>query len=239
MTTADVLIIVPARGGSQRLPGKNLMALAGKSLPERTAGSLVEAGLADRPCLLSTDDPAIAAEGRRLGWLVPWLRPAELATAEASTKDVVLHALDWWRDRHGRDPVIFALLQVTTPFRRGADIADALGRLLADPTLPGVVAVKPVERHEGTMFRSDDRGGLHPLGVPGGPGPVLTPSGSFYMLRTAVFRRESSFFPAGFAGTVMGAIHSIDIDTAEDWQIAEAVALAVEQTGAPSRSASL
>ena len=89
----SILAIIPARGGSKRLPGKNLRLLGGRPL---IAWSIEAAkglpGLSD--ILLSTDDSAIAEAGRAAGATVPWLRPAALATDDASSVDVCLHALD-------------------------------------------------------------------------------------------------------------------------------------------------
>ena len=220
----DVLVIVPARGGSKRLPGKNLMKLAGKSLPERTADALAAAGLANLPCLLSTDDAMIADEGRRLGWLVPWLRPAELSTDDASSLDVVFHGLDWWRDQTGRDPEFLLLLQVTTPFRRPADLAHAVRRSRDEPGLSGLVGVKSLWRDERHLFRADERGALRAIGYTPGVGPLVTPNGSIYLVRCSAFRRERTFFPRGVEALPMGPVESIDIDDADDWRIADALA---------------
>ena len=66
--TMNILILIPARGGSKRLPGKHLRHLAGRSLMEWTARDISASGL-DAPCLLTTDDEAIAEAGRKLGWI--------------------------------------------------------------------------------------------------------------------------------------------------------------------------
>src|SRR5690606_27447692 len=94
MSRDRVLGLIPARGGSRRLPGKNLMDLHGRSLLQRAIDAGLQAEGIDR-LIVSTDDAAIAGAARVGGAEVPFLRPAELATDEATSLDVVRHALDW------------------------------------------------------------------------------------------------------------------------------------------------
>jgi CMP-N-acetylneuraminic acid synthetase len=120
----ELLIIVPARGGSKRLPGKNLMPLGGETLLSRVNIAVRELNLA-ATVMLTTDDTMIAAEGKRLGWLVPFMRPDELATDAATTNDAIVHLLDW-RNKNGQmDPELIMVLQPTSPFRRGSALAQA------------------------------------------------------------------------------------------------------------------
>lgn len=89
-----ILALIAARGGSKRLPGKNIRVLGGKPL---IVWSIDAARGIPEICdiLVSTDDPAIAAVCSEAGAYVPWLRPEGLATDTASSVDVALHALDW------------------------------------------------------------------------------------------------------------------------------------------------
>ena len=95
-----ILALIAARGGSKRLPGKNMRLLGGKPL---IIWSIDVAKNIPDICdiLVSTDDPAIAAVCTEAGAYVPWLRPAELSTDTASPVDVALHALDWYRAKKG------------------------------------------------------------------------------------------------------------------------------------------
>ena len=96
-----LLAIVPARGGSKRLPRKNLLPMGGKPLIAWTLDAAVQSGcFVD--VLVSTDDAEIAEAALSHGALVPWLRPAEFATDTARSIDVVLHALDWYEREIGR-----------------------------------------------------------------------------------------------------------------------------------------
>lgn len=110
------LAIIPARGGSKGLPGKNLARLAGESLTARAIRCAGATGLF--ACvLLSTDDPAIAEEGRRAGAEVPWLRPATLASDTAGITDAVRDALERLAaTTHGSFDLV-VLLEPTSPMR--------------------------------------------------------------------------------------------------------------------------
>ncbi len=222
----EILFLVPARGGSKRLPGKNLKLLAGKSLLEWTADTLRDERLREHPCLLTTDDPSIAEEGLRLDWLVPWLRPDQLAADTTTSLDTALHALDWWHATHGIDPEIVVLLQVTTPIRRADDVAEAIGRLQRDRSIDAVIAAKDTYRTAASLL-VEGSVGLTPLG-PGGSGRVITPNGSFYAIRPAALRSERTFLPRRLATVVMDDIHSIDIDTALDFALAQAAVSMIE-----------
>jgi CMP-N,N'-diacetyllegionaminic acid synthase len=110
-----ILALIPARGRSKRLPGKNIRVLGDKPL---IVWSIDVAKDIPEICdiLVSTDDSAIASICTDAGALVPWLRPADLATDTASSVDVVLHALDWYETQKGKVDGIL-LLQPTSPFR--------------------------------------------------------------------------------------------------------------------------
>ena len=136
-----VLGLIPARGGSKGVPGKNIKLLGGHPLLDYTA----RAALASR-CLarviLSTDDEAIAAVGRSAGIEVPFLRPGELATDQAPTLPVIQHAVRYLEGQGDSFDAI-CLLQPTNPFRRPEDI-DACIDLLEARKADAVVSVLPV-----------------------------------------------------------------------------------------------
>lgn len=122
-----VLAIIPARGGSKGLPGKNLRILAGKPLIVWSIEHAVNCdAIAD--IVVSTDSPEIAAIARGCGAEVPFLRPADLATDTAPTEPVMLHALHAMEDM-GRSYDCVALLQPTSPLRAREMSARALAQL--------------------------------------------------------------------------------------------------------------
>ena len=90
-----ILALIPARGGSKRLPGKNMRQLGGKPLLTWSIDVVKDAPeICD--ILVSTDDDKIAEIARNANALVPWLRPADLARDKSSSEAVALHALDWY-----------------------------------------------------------------------------------------------------------------------------------------------
>ena len=127
MTSSAVLGLVPARGGSKGVPGKNVRPLAGHTLLEYTARAASESGVLDR-VILSTDSAEIAEAGRRAGLEVPFLRPASLALDDTPMLPVIEHALAETA-AHGWTPGIIVLLQPTSPLRRPDHIRDAVNLL--------------------------------------------------------------------------------------------------------------
>ena len=228
MNPREVLVVIPARGGSKGLPGKNIKPLGGLPLLGWTAEALRQSHLREARCLLSTDDAAIAEAGRACGLAAPFLRPAALAGDTATSVDVVLHALDWLADTHGEHPSRVLLLQPTSPFRPPTAIDRAWDMLCDDPTLDAVVAVRALHRSPGSLFLPDAQGRLQSLGNDGisrrqdSPG-LLTPNGALYLIRSTVLRAGGNFFPPASAPLPMDAIASLDIDDATDWAMAEAL----------------
>jgi N-acylneuraminate cytidylyltransferase len=175
--------------------------------------------------LVSTDDREIARVSEAAGALVPWLRPAELATDTASSLDVCLHALDWYEQHHASvDGVL--LLQPTSPFRRQSTVERGL-QLFAHKGRP-VVGVSPARSHPMWCFRIE-QGTLVPF-VPGGGlhlrsqelPPAYVVNGAFYLISPRELRSERSFFAPDMAPLVIDdEIESLDIDTPWDWQLAE------------------
>lgn len=219
----DLLIVIPARGGSKRLPGKNLSPLAGRSLLAWTDEAIRESRL-NAPCLLSTDDEAIATAGRALGWWVPFLRPRELATDEATTAAAVLHALDWHKAERGIDPEILLLLQVTSPFRRGARLVEAVSLLRSEKDLDAVVSVSALHARPSALYFRDGGGRLRPAATASSDAQLFTPNGAIYAIRTAAFREANAFVTSRTRSLILDGAEAVDIDTSFDWHMAEALA---------------
>lgn len=139
-TVRPLLAVVPARGGSKGLPGKNIRPLAGLPL---LVHSLRCAGLVPliERTIVSTDSAEIASVARAYGADVPFLRPAALATDAAPMWPVVRHALEEIERQEGRRYESVLLLDPTSPGRLPDDIVAAVERLAADDECDGVVGV--------------------------------------------------------------------------------------------------
>jgi len=231
---ADILIVVPARGGSKRLPGKNIRPLAGRSLIAHTAEAIADSKLV-APVLLTTDDEAIAEEGRRYNMQVPFLRPAHLAGDAAPTADTVLHALDWFRDDTGADPEMVMVLQPTSPLRGGDCLRTSVELLAQQPNANSIIAMTILHLSPLALFQEDGAGFLKPLSDDNCR-PVYAPNGALYLTRTAGLRAEHSVYADPIVPLVMDPQRSIDIDTPADWDLALAL-LAAGPSDAPAKKA--
>lgn len=119
-----ILGIIPARGGSKRIPGKNVKLVGGKPLIAWTIESAKKSKLSR--VIVSTDDPQIAKTARRYGAEVPFLRPADLADDKLGIEPVLIHALNWLEKEEGYQPDAVALLMPTSPLRQKNHINEAI-----------------------------------------------------------------------------------------------------------------
>ncbi|MFG6415761.1 cytidylyltransferase domain-containing protein [Roseateles sp. DC23W] len=222
-----LLALVPARGGSKRLPRKNVLPLGGRPLIQWSIAAALESGVC-ADVLVSTDDEEIAATSRAGGAMVPWLRPAELATDTAGSAGVIAHALAWYEQAHGAVDAVL-LLQPTSPFRSAAAIRGAV-RSYSDqpgPTRHPVVSVSPAASHPAWTFAWQDGElrpslGWEPLAL---RSQDLTPAyalnGALYVIPAEDARTGHPIVRPGVLPFVMtDARESLDIDTADDWALA-------------------
>ncbi|MGQ0671770.1 MAG: acylneuraminate cytidylyltransferase family protein [Hyphomicrobium sp.] len=215
--TSRVLVIVPARGGSKRLPGKNLRKLGRTTLLAHTAAFLTDEGYLE-DAILSTDDEAIAEEGRRCGLSVPFMRPAELAQDATDTASVVIDVIEKLRKPGRLDAEYVAVAQPTSPFRRRGLLRDAVARLDLQREINSVIAMKPLHVSERFVFAAAGGGHLCRLGD--GARSVLVPCGSIYVARTPVFLASRCLYAEPISAIEVTAREAIDVDTEEDLQMA-------------------
>jgi N-acylneuraminate cytidylyltransferase/CMP-N,N'-diacetyllegionaminic acid synthase len=222
----DLLLVVPARSGSKGLPDKNIRLLARKPLLGWTADAISSAGLANSLALLSTDAERYAEIGRQFGLSAPFLRPADFATDRASSIQVLEHSLDWFTRQYGYLPLFTMLLQPTSPFRAPAIIRQAVD-MVQQGQADAVIGCKEIFRDLTTLFHCDD-GFLRALDSVAPTQSsrqqtqaLLTPNGAMYLCNTEYLLTHRSFYPPRTAPLVMNTVQSLDIDSAEDWSIAE------------------
>jgi CMP-N-acetylneuraminic acid synthetase len=223
-----ILGLVPARGGSKGVPGKNVKRLAGRPLIEYTAHAARESGVLDR-IVLSTDSPDIADLGRAAGLDVPFMRPATLAADDTPMLDVIGHALASLA-AGGYAPDILVLLQPTSPLRRPGHVRDAV-RLLQSTRADSVVSVVELPRHHSPdyVMRIDD-GRLRPF-LPQGERltrrqdarPAYARDGTVYACWRTTIERTGSLYGDDCRPLLIDRHESLSIDTPEDWTEAERV----------------
>lgn len=223
---SGVLGVIPARGGSKGIPGKNIRLLAGRPLIEYTARAARHSGVIDR-LILSTDSPEIAAIGRGLGIEAPFLRPSALAQDDTPMVPVLQHALGFVEER-GWSPDIIVLLQPTAPLRKPSHIAEAI-ELLRSSGCDAVASVAEVPRHLSPdyVMRIVD-GRLVPF-LPGGHAVTrrqdarvaYARDGTVYAFWRKTLVETASIYGNDCRPLVLPPHESVTLDTLDDWQIAE------------------
>lgn len=234
MTSGTIGIIV-ARGGSKRLPGKNLRPLGGKPLIAWTVGAALAAQRLDR-VILSTDDEAIAAVAQAAGCEVPFIRPAELATDTAASADVLRHALGAI-DALGRYRRL-VLLQPTSPLRGAQDIDGAIA-LAQEKDAVSVVGICPAETVPAHLFWHEADGRL--TSVIGASFAEIAGrrsqdcrtgwrlNGALYVARIDWFLAEGRLLGSDSIGYAMPRDRSVDID--DEMGLIEAEAILARRGG--------
>lgn len=217
-----VLGLIPARSGSKGLPGKNTRILAGKPLLAHAVDCARASAVVDR-IVLSTDSEEIAQVGVAWGAEAPFLRPAELATDEASMLSVVEHAVRTLSEG-GWIPDVVVLLQPTSPLRRAEHVRSALSLLLATGA-DSVVSVIEVPRHLSPDYvMRIEQGNLLPF-LPSGAvvtrrqdaRPAFARDGTVYAFWRRTVIEQRSLYGATCRAMVVPPTESLSIDSSEDW----------------------
>jgi N-acylneuraminate cytidylyltransferase len=229
-----IVAVIPARGGSKRIPRKNIRPFAGKPIIAYSIAAARECGLFDR-IIVSTDDAEIAAVARAWGAETPFVRPRELADDYAGTDPVTAHALTWLTDR-GANIDLVCCIYATAPFITAEDLRQGYEALVGtDKLFAFAVAsyVFPIQR----AIRLLPGGGVAPFF------PEFTHSrsqdleqayhdaGQFYWGRAEAFRAGLPVYAAHSVAIVLPCNRAQDIDTFEDWQRAELMHAAVQSAG--------
>ena len=221
-----ILGIIPARGGSKGVPGKNIKPLAGKPLILHSIDAARSSGLTK--VIVSTDDDAIKDVAVKSGAAVPFKRPQELATDTARSIDVAKHALLAMEalDKTQYDAVM--LLQPTAPFRRTQDIDEAIEILASNPKADSVISVVDVEAHHPARMKYLENGQLidppfcesHENQNRQELRPMYIRNGAIYLTRRGTLL-NNSYKGKTCMALVMPSAFSVNIDTLADFEYAE------------------
>lgn len=157
-----VCAIVPARGGSKRIPQKNIKLLAGKPLIAYTLEEAKKSKYIDR-IVVSTDHEAVAGVAGQWGAETPFLRPAELAADDATDLQVFTHALEWLEQHEYYRPDVVVQLRPTSPLRTAEHIDSAIELLNAHPQADSVRTVAEPDQSPYKMYKLGEGGYLEPL----------------------------------------------------------------------------
>jgi len=244
VTHTGAIALIPARGGSKRLPGKALLPLRGRSLLRWTIDTVLEGNRFDL-VVVSSDADEILADAATAQGVNVRRRPAQLASDAATTMDVLLDLLtspsahptasgqdDGVLEALAGDPsTVVGLFQPTCPFRSDDDIRNTLA--LLEPGIDSAISVCPVEPPSELTFGISAAGHCEiPVMSPLIAGrtqrqnyePSYAPNGCVYASSISHLTRTRSFFAGVVAAHIMPRERSLDIDDAFDWAIARALA---------------
>lgn len=237
MPEPTVLFLIPARGGSKGLPGKNIRPLLGKPLITWTIETALEAArLVNGQVIVSTDDESIAQVAREAGATVPFMRPAELARDTSSSMDVVLHAIQFMQAAgHAFD--YLCMLEATSPQRDAHDVLGAIRLLQASPEAESVVGVCATESaHPAFLAYKNEAHFIRPY--LGGEfvfkrrqeiDQVYFFEGSMYVTRVASMLKRKTYYHERTLGYEMPKWKSFEIDDLTDFMLIERLMLARQQ----------
>lgn len=229
-----ILAIIPARGGSKGVPGKNIKMLGGKPLIAYTIQAAQKAKLLTE-IILSTDSDKIIRVAKAYGLEVPFKRPASLATDESPTILTVLHALDYFSE-NGIYFDAVCILQVTNPFRTSEFIDKAIEKFKNSKADSLISVLKvPHEFNPHWVFEANTSGNLK---ISTGESEIISRrqelptayyrDGSIYITKTEVLLNQKSLYGKSIAYMEADEKRHINIDTVEDWESAVALAKKLE-----------
>lgn len=222
-----VLGIIPARSGSKGIPKKNIALLAKRPLIEYTFDAARGSKLINR-FILSTDSEEIAAVGRKNNIEVPFLRPKELSRDETPTLPVIKHALSFMKDNLEYFAEIILILQPTAPLRKAKHIDEALDLLIKSEADSIVSVVEVPHQYNPHFIMKIKDGGLSFYKKDGidftrrqDLPKVYSRNGAIYAIKVGPFLKENSLYGKKCLPYIMDFNESINIDTLNDFYIAE------------------
>lgn len=224
-----ILAIIPARGGSKGVPGKNIKLLGGKPLIQYTT----QVALASKyltNVVLSSDDEKIIKIGKNLGIEAPFNRPAILANDNSSTLPVIQHALKFYEEK-GIDYDAVCLLQVTSPFRTVEFLDRAIQKFIKKGTDSLITVQKvPHQYNPHWVFEKDTNGNLK---IAMGDNQIIKRrqdlpdayhrDGSVYLTKVDTIIKQNSLFGNSISFMESPKEFYVNIDTEEDWKKAELI----------------
>ena len=217
------IAIIPARGGSKRIPRKNIKPFMGKPIIAYSIEAALESGLFDE-VMVSTDDEEIAMVARQYGAKVPFMRSAETANDYATTADVMLEVLECYKKQRIEYDTLCCIYS-TAPFVTASVLKDAYHLLTEnyfDSVFTAVAYSYPVQRglkiEDGRIrmvwpeYRKSRSQDLE---------TIYHDAGQFYVSRVGSFYRHAGFWGPSTGGIILSELEVQDLDTETDWQLAE------------------
>ncbi len=221
------IAIIPARGGSKRIPRKNIRPFLGRPMISYPITALKECDLCDR-IIVSTDDEEIAQVARDYGAETPFKRPAELADDHSGTGVVMAHAIRWLLEQ-GEHPELICCTYATTPLMQANYLYQAAQALLDRPDKDFALSITSFPYPFQRGLRITPEGGIAPLFPEHIPSrsqdlePAYHDAGQFYWGRTSAWLDGTSVFSEAALPIILPRHLVQDIDDEEDWRTAELI----------------
>ncbi len=237
MSEPKVLFLIPARGGSKGLPGKNIRPMLGKPLIAWTIETaLLAAKSVNGKVVVSTDDKSISDVALQYNADVPFMRPAELAQDTSTSMDVVLHALDFF-EKQGETFDFLCMLEATSPQRSVDDILSALNLLMKTNGAESVVGVcKTESTHPAFLALKDENNFISSYAGENfifkrrqEIDDVFFFEGSMYISKVESLRKRKSFYHDKTLGFEMPKWKSFEVDDKVDFMIIETLLKAKQE----------
>ena len=219
-----ILAIIPARGGSKRIPKKNIKLFLGKPIISYSINAALQSNLFDE-VIVSTDDEEIALLSKNLGANVPFKRSKINSNDYSSTADVIEEVLTKYRKMKPIDYKYFCCIYPTAPFLRKEKLHEALKLLInnnADCVLPVMKYSYPIQRS--LKIRDNNLKMLWPENYNKRSQDleeIYHDAGQLYFMRTSSFKKEKKLFVEKSIPLIIDQIQGHDIDNSIDWQVAE------------------
>jgi pseudaminic acid cytidylyltransferase len=223
--------IIPARGGSKRIPNKNIKVFAGQPIISYSINAAKDSKLFDR-IILSTDSKEIAEIGKSYGAEVPFMRPSELADDYTGTVDVLIHALNWL-NVHDKFYNYFCCIYATAPFLNKVYINKAFDILRENKAVSAFsVTSYPYPIFRALKIDTNNRVKMfwpeHLHSRSNDLSEAYHDAGQFYWCDTEKFLKEEIVFSSDSVPVILPRYLAQDIDTPEDWETAEKLFLTLK-----------
>ena len=220
------IAVIPARGGSKRIPGKNIKEFCGKPIIAYSIQAAQVSGLFDR-IIVSTDDEEVVEVSRRYGAEIPFMRPPELADDYTGTNAVMKHALEWFK-KQGFSIQYACCIYATAPFIQVEYLTQGFDKLVSS-NKDFVFSVTTFEFPIQRAVKVNHNGEIEPFY----PEYISSRSqdlkeayhdaGQFYWGKAEAYLKDASLYFSGALPVVLPRYLVQDVDTMEDWQQAEMI----------------
>lgn len=232
VNSKKVLGLIPARGGSKGIPGKNSVLVAGRPLVSWVSEEGSKSKLLDE-VIISSDNPEIMEVSKSYGVRVPFVRPAELIGDETLIIDVIIHAVKWFQKNEDKFFDYVCLLQPTSPLGKATDYDQAISLAIEKDADTVISVYKCDQQHPAIMYTLNEEGrpewfvknlGWQPMARRQDLPPIYMRSGIVYVFRTSLLLQKHTLYGERlYAIEVPIERGAVDINSPMDLTIAEAL----------------